>query len=112
MYGFDTKLAILNGTIKGNAAGGIYENVISECLIKRGYSLYYYRPDNEHEIEFLIEKDGNVIPIEVKAGNTATPSLNQYIETYSPNIVYKLIGGKNGCIGVKKTIPHYMVMFL
>ena len=112
MYGFDTKLAILNGTIKGNAAGGIYENIIAECLIKQGYSLYYYRPDNEHEIEFLIEKNGNVIPIEVKAGNTATPSLNQYIETYSPNVVYKLIGGKNGVVGTKKTIPHYMVMFL
>lgn len=112
MYGFDTKLAILNNTIKGNARGGVYENIISECLIKRGYTLYYFKPDSEHEIEFLIEKNGNVVPVEVKAGNNPTASLNSFIKDYSPSLVYKLIGGRNGQIGVKVTLPHYMVMFL
>jgi predicted AAA+ superfamily ATPase len=98
MYGYETKLAILNDTIRGNARGGIYENIISECLIKRGYTLYYYKPDSEHEIEFLIEKDGEVIPVEVKAGNNPTPSLNSYIEDFSPSYAYKLIGGRNGKI--------------
>ena len=112
MYGFETKLAILNDTIRGNARGGIYENIISECLIKRGYTLYYYKPDSEHEIEFLIEKDGEVIPVEVKAGNNPTPSLNSYIEDFSPSYAYKLIGGRNGTIGAKITLPHYFVMFI
>ncbi len=112
MYGFDTKLAILNDTIRGNARGGIYENIISECLIKRGYTLYYYKPDSQHEIEFLIEKDGDIVPVEVKAGNNPTPSLNQFIETFAPKRAYKLIGGRNGTVGVKETLPHYMVMFL
>jgi len=112
MYGFETKLAILNDTLKGNARGGIYENIISECLIKRGYTLYYYRPDSEHEIEFLIEKNGEVIPVEVKAGNSATPSLNRFIEDYSPSIAYKLIGGRNGKVDVKNKLPHYFVIFL
>ncbi|MBQ9416169.1 MAG: ATP-binding protein [Clostridia bacterium] len=112
MYGYETKLAILNDTIRGNARGGIYENIISECLMKRGYTLYYYKPDSEHEIEFLIEKDGEVIPVEVKAGNNPTPSLNSYIEDFSPSYAYKLIGGKNGTIGAKITLPHYFVMFI
>ena len=112
MYGFETKLAILNDTLKGNARGGIYENVISECLLKRGYSLYYFRPDVEHEIEFLIEKNGEVIPVEVKAGNNPTPSLNGFIEEFSPSLAYKLIGGRNGKSGVKTTLPHYFVMFI
>ena len=112
MYGFETKLAILNDTIRGNARRGIYENIISECLIKRGYTLYYYKPDSEHEIEFLIEKDGEVIPVEVKAGNNPTPSLNSYIEDFSPSYAYKLIGGRNGTIGAKITLPHYFVMFI
>lgn len=112
MYGFDTKLAILNNTIKGNARGGIYENIISECLIKRGYTLYYFKPDSEHEIEFLIEKHGDVIPVEVKAGNAPTPSLNRFIKEFSPSLAYKLIGGRNGQVDVKMTLPHYMVMFL
>lgn len=112
MYGYETKLAILNDTIRGNARGGIYENIISECLIKRGYTLYYYKPDSEHEIEFLIEKDEEVIPVEVKAGNNPTPSLNSYIEDFSPSYAYKLIGGRNGTIGAKITLPHYFVMFI
>lgn len=112
MYGFETKLAILNDTIRGNARGGIYENIISECLIKRGYTLYYFKPDQEHEIEFLIEKNGEVLPVEVKAGNRATPSLNDFIKEYSPSIAYKFVGSKNGVVDSKVTIPHYMVMFI
>ena len=112
MYGFETKLAILNDTIKGNARGGIYENIISECLIKSGYTIYYYKPDNEHEIEFLIEKNGEVVPVEVKAGNTATVSLNNFITDFSPSVAYKFVGSRNGKVGVKVTLPHYCVMFL
>ena len=112
MYGFDIKLAILNDSIKGNAKGGIYENIISECLIKNGYNIYYYRPDSEHEIEFLIEKSGKVVPIEVKAGNSSTISLNNYINDFAPEITYKLINGKSGKVGVKRILPHYMVMFI
>ncbi len=111
-YGFETKLAVLNDTITGNARGGIYENVISECLIKRGYSLYYYKPDSIHEIEFFIERSGAVIPIEVKAGNRSTPSLNQYIARYRPPFAYKLTNTQNGRMDEKITLPHYMVMFI
>ena len=112
MYGFETKKAILNNTIKGNAKGGIYENIISECLIKKGYKLYYYKPDSQHEIEFLIERDEEVIPVEVKAGNSATPSLNNFINEYKPSVAYKLINGQLGVVDSKKTIPHYMILFV
>ena len=112
LYGFETKRAILNNTIKGNARGGLYENVIAECLVKKGYKLYYYKPDDNHELEFLIEKEGSVIPIEVKAGNTASISLNNFITDFSPSIAYKLISNRNGKVGVKNTLPHYMIMFI
>lgn len=112
MYGVETKRAILNNTLMGNVKGGIYENVIGESLVKKGYKLYYYKPDNQHEIEFLIEYDGGVIPIEVKAGNAVTPSLNKYLDEYHPKIAYKLINGQQGFVDCKKTIPHYMIMFI
>ncbi len=111
-YGFQAKAALLNNTLKGNAKGGIYENAIAECLLKRGYNLYYWKPNDFREIEFLIEKDGEVVPVEVKAGNTATISLNAFIDEYHPSAAYKLIGGRNGKDGTKITLPHYMVMFL
>ena len=103
---------MLKDTIRGNARGGIYENIIAECLLKQGYTLYYFKPDSEHEIEFLIEKNGEVIPVEVKAGNNPTVSLNQFIEEFEPSAAYKLISGRNGKAGTKITLPHYFVMFL
>ena len=113
LYGPETKLAILNNTLKGNAKGGIYENVISESLLKRGYKLYYYKTQNSSmEIEFVIEKNGEVIPIEVKAGNDSTPSLNSFINKYHPKVSYKFVNGNVGFLDGKKTLPHYMVMFI
>lgn len=113
LYGNEAKLSILNNTLKGNAKGGIYENVISELLLKKGYKLYYYKTQNSTmEIEFLIEKNGEVLPIEVKVGNDSTPSLNHFITKYNPSVAYKLVNGNIGINGNKKVIPHYMVMFL
>lgn len=113
LYGPETKLAILNNTLKGNAKGGIYENIISESLLKRGYKLYYYKTQNSSmEIEFVIEKNGEVIPIEVRAGNDSTPSLNSFINKYHPKVSYKFVNGNVGFLDGKKTLPHYMVMFI
>lgn len=112
MYGQETKLAVLNNTLTGNAKGGLYENIIAECLVKLGYKLYYYKPDDTNELEFLLEKNGNVLPVEVKAGNTATVSLNRFIEKYRPGTAYKFISGNIGISGQKCTLPHYMVIFL
>lgn len=113
LYGPETKLAILNNTLKGNAKGGIYENIISESLLKRGYKLYYYKTQNSSmKIEFVIEKNGEVIPIEVKAGNDSTPSLNSFINKYHPKVSYKFVNGNVGFLDGKKTLPHYMVMFI
>ena len=113
LYGPETKLAILNNTLKGNAKGGIYENIISESLLKRGYKLYYYKTQNSSmEIEFVIEKNGEVIPIEGKAGNDSTPSLNSFINKYHPKVSYKFVNGNVGFLDGKKTLPHYMVMFI
>lgn len=113
MYGQETKLAVLNGTLKGNAKGGIYENIISETLIKSGYKLYYYKTQNSSmEIEFVIEKDGGVCPVEVKAGNTSTASLNSFSEKFSPAVSYKIAEANIGVSGNKFTLPHYMAMFI
>ena len=74
--------------------------------------MYYYKSDDNHEVEFLIEKDGSVVSIEVKAGNTASVSLNRCIDDFKPAMAYKLIANRNGRSDGKVTLPHYMVMFI
>ena len=112
LFGFATKQALLNGTLKGYAKGGIYENFVAETLVKNGYTLHYYKPDDNSKLEFIIEKDGEVVPIEVKAGNTATKSLNLFVEKYAPSVAYKLISGNVGESTPKITLPHYLTMFI
>ena len=75
--------------------------------------IHYYRPaENNDEIEFLISKDGNVYPVEVKARRGSTVSLNRYISKFHPVTAYKLIDGNVGREGEKLTIPHYFAAFL
>ncbi|MCI7692669.1 MAG: DUF4143 domain-containing protein [Oscillospiraceae bacterium] len=112
LYGFATKQALLNSNLKGFAKGGIYENFVAETLVKNGYSLHYYKPNDNSELEFVIERNGEVVPIEVKAGNIATKSLNQFIENFSPSVAFKLISGNIGENEQKISLPHYLTMFI
>ena len=113
MFGFEMKEAFINNTLSGPIKGGIYENIISTMLLQNGHNLYYYKPmENNQEIEFLIEKNGKIRPIEVKARNGATVSLNSFIENFHPEIAYKFIEGNIGRMGNKLSLPHYFAMFL
>ncbi len=53
-----------------------------------------------------------MIPVEVKAGNGASESLNRFIGENDPPYAIKLIDGNIGQSGTKITLPHYMGMFL
>ncbi len=111
-YGTETKLAFMRNVLKGGAKGGIYENAIAEMLVKKGYSLHYYKPKEDSGLEFLIEKDGEVRPIEVKVGNNATKSLNGFIDSYHPSISYKIADGNVGMTDGKLTLPYFLAMLL
>jgi hypothetical protein len=109
---YNKRQTLLNGKLKGSTKGGIYENFAAQVLKQTGYDLHYYKPDDNSELEFVIEKDGEVMPVEVKAGNTATKSLDRFIEEFEPSTAYKIAGSNIGINGTKLTIPHYMAMFI
>ena len=113
LYGYDTQAALLKDTLTGPAKGGIYENLVFDMLTKRGLELNYYKNDkNTQEIEFLLVRDGAVIPIEVKSKRGATVSLNHFIDEFAPSYAYKLVAGNVGVSDTKITLPLYMAMFL
>jgi hypothetical protein len=112
MYGFEMKQAIISNTLKGPAKGGIYENLIADMLVKNGYDLHYFKVNDAQELEFLIPYKDQVVPIEVKAGNAATVSLNHFIDEFKPKVAYKFITGNVGVVDSKVTMPLYMAMFL
>ena len=111
--GFDVKLPIVDNTLTGPAKGGLYENAAMSALVRRGYDPCYYMPkSNVSEIDFLIEKNSGVVPIEVKAGNEASASFNKILERSDVKVGYKFVSGNIGKAGKKITLPHYMAMFL
>nr|WP_296464789.1 DUF4143 domain-containing protein [uncultured Acetatifactor sp.] len=113
LYGYDTQAALLKDTLTGPAKGGIYENLVFDMLTKRGLGLNYFKNDkNTQEIEFLLVRDGAVIPVEVKSKRGATVSVNHFIEEFAPPYAYKLVAGNVGVSDAKITLPLYMAMFL
>lgn len=68
--------------------GTVSEQFVLQQLISQGYHPYYWAPENSHtEIDFLIQKENQIIPIEVKsAENIKSRSLKSYYDTYQPEI--------------------------
>ena len=48
--------------------GAIYENAAAQELRAHGFELYYFKSKKQGELDFVVEKDGEVLPIEIKSG--------------------------------------------
>lgn len=113
LFGFETQAALVQDLLKGPAKGGIYENLIFDMLIKRGVDLHYIKKENStQEIEFLMEQNCSIIPIEVKSKKGETHSLNEFLKEWNPPYSYKLTSTNIGEVENKITLPHYMAMFI
>lgn len=88
--------------------GGMAENYVNVQLTINGYSTYYWMSERGAEIDFVIQRGGKLIPIEVKsADNTRAKSLKVYMETFRPDYAIKLSGKNFGFEDGKKTVPLY-----
>ena len=52
--------------------GAIYENVAAQELKAHGFELYYFNSKKQGELDFVIEYQGNVLPLEIKSGKAYT----------------------------------------
>ena len=88
--------------------GGMVENYVNVQLSINGYHTYYWESERGAEIDFIIQRDGQLIPIEVKsADNTRAKSLKVYMDTYKPAYAIKLSAKNFGFEDNKKTVPLY-----
>ncbi|MCM1245744.1 MAG: ATP-binding protein [Roseburia sp.] len=88
--------------------GGMAENYVQVQLMANGYRMYYWESVRGAEIDFVIQRDGQLIPIEVKsADNTKAKSLKVYMDAYHPAYAIKLSAKNFGVEDGKKTIPLY-----
>ena len=101
----------------GTYKGGLFENIVSEMLVKQGYQLYFYRNDKSTvEMDFFVRTASSLVPVEVKASDNATPSLNNLsgkADKY-PDIKFgiKLCDKNIGFNGKFYTFPYFLTFML
>lgn len=88
--------------------GGMTENYVNVQLTINDYATYYWESERGAEIDFVIQRGGQLIPIEVKsADNTKAKSLKVYMDTYKPAYAIKLSAKNFSFESGKKTVPLY-----
>lgn len=96
--------------------GAIYENIVADMLVKAGYQLYFYKNDKGTlEMDFFVRDRETLIPVEVKANDGATISLNHLIEKGKyADVSYGIkLGNKNiGFNGRFYTFPYFLTFLL
>lgn len=114
-YSDSVRLGILSNDSSFNN-GGLYENVVVQELCANGYSdLWYYNNKVLGELDFVIEQDNNVLPIEVKSGKNyfLHSALNNVLSVndYHINEAIVLNNGNLRVDGKIIYMPIYMLIF-
>lgn len=119
-YASGIQLKLLQNEININH-GAIYENFTAQELFCHGFAgdlhnLYYFNNKKQGELDFVIEQNGMVIPIEVKSGKNYERhnALNNILSNMDYNIQksYILSNGNLEIRGHKIYVPIYMLMFI
>ncbi len=93
--------------------GGMVENYVNQILLSNGYTSYYWESDREAEIDFIIQRQGKIIPIEVKAAeNVKAKSLKIYTKLFEPEYSIKLSEKNFGFENSIKTVPLYAAFLI
>lgn len=115
LYADGIQLKILNNEPSINY-GAIYENAVAQELNAQGYTLYYYNNKRQGELDFVVERNGEVLPLEVKSGKDYErhKALSNVMNSLTYNIpqAYVLCNDNVKQVGKITYLPIYMLMFL
>ena len=103
---------ILSKEWKEAAKGRFYEALAADLLHKNGLVLYYYDIPQKMEIDFIIETDDALIPIEIKSGNNKARSLIKLMASTELQKGIKFTESSVGEADGIATLPLFMAAFL
>ena len=116
MMDYSLKAMLLNikSDISSDTKGGCYEALIAEMLYKAGHKNLCFTKNQQStfEIEFVLETEDGLIPVEVKSGKSKSRSLDNLLKKDEIAFGYKLIDGNAGISGKKITLPLYMAQWI
>lgn len=92
--------------------GAVTENYVAQHLRAKGYDLYYWK-NNTSEVDFLLQQEENIIPIEVKSStNKRSRSLMEYLRQYQPRQSIRISRRNFGFNDGIKSVPLYAVYLI
>ncbi len=104
---------LYNQEMLNDFKGGLVENYVNGQLVINKFKIYYWQSQRSAKIDFVIQIDNDVIPIEVKnADNTKSKSLAVYVDTYKPKYSIKISTKNFAYEDNKKIIPLYAVFLI
>lgn len=98
-----------------NTLSGIFfENFIANELIAKGHKLFYWRGKASSELEFIVESDNKLYPIDVKKGRGTLNSLEKFSNHNRFEYAIKVSKNNYGYNPEQKllTIPFYFIPFV
>ncbi|MCM1120866.1 MAG: ATP-binding protein [bacterium] len=101
--------SLLREEISDLYKGALAENYVAQTLHAGGHELFYWGNDSPAaEVDFVIQKEGKVIPIEVKYDvNVHARSLKHYCRLYAPEYAIRITGRNFGCEDGIISLPLY-----
>lgn len=88
--------------------GPLTEHYVANELKMKGYELYYWESDGKAELDFIIQKETDIIPIEVKSStHTKSRSLDLYMKKYNPKYAIRISEKNFGFENNIKSVPLY-----
>lgn len=98
-----------------NTLSGIFfENFVANELIAKGHKLFYWRGKSSSELEFIIESDNKLYPLDVKKGRGTLNSLEKFSNHNKYECAIKVSKNNYGYSPDQKllTIPFYCIPFI
>ena len=90
--------------------GPLTEHYVANELKINGYETYYWESEGKAEVDFLIQKETDIIPIEVKSNiHTKSRSLDLYMNKYNPKYAIRISERNFGFENNIKSVPLYAV---
>ena len=114
LYMSGLQLKILNGETDINF-GAVYENYVAQELNAHGFeTVYYYNSKKYGEVDFLLEHNGTLLPIEIKSGEdyTAHAALNNLLEKKEFNLNQAYVFCKSENVVIQDKITYFPIYFL
>lgn len=109
----DSKIIIEGNKLFQEFKGALTENYVLQSLIAHGLHPYYFAFDNRYGIDFIVQYRNEIIPIEVKSGeSTNNTSLNVYNEIYKPKTRIRFSMNNLTKDGNLINIPLFMVEYI